>query len=338
MIKNDPLAKFGPVWGASGVTNFFGAGYPYHKYWKLLGLNLKGLTPTEKTTTLFRNEGNMPMQKDDITPKEFFPRCVFVNPRSFLRGGALNAVSLSGPGIGRLIEMERWQRMRKHFFISIMPIRNTIEEKFAEVNMFYEYLASLLDHTPYLKHILGIQINLSCPNTGHDMEKMLRNLVVEAGQYLNVLDRLQVPLVPKINVLLPPEKAMEIGNHKHCAGLTLSNTIPWDDLPKFGVNQKKIFGSDTSPLLGRGFKQRGGYSGKELLQIVGRYIWEMRRLGFKKHVNGGGGILCPSGIDYLDQMGADSFSLGSIAFLRPWQTGRTIRRAYEVKRVPFSRW
>jgi dihydroorotate dehydrogenase len=328
----DPLKNFGPIWGASGLTNFFGKGYPYHKLWKLFGLNLTGITPVEKTTTVLSNVGNMPLKRSDgITPEELFPRCIFVSPRSFWYGGALNAVALSGPGLVSLISRGVWQKMTKPFFISIMAIGMTHGDKMREMEMFSRFLSNLLEEAPHLRDTIGLQINFSCPNLeGHEMKEMLESLVMEVEVSLNILAPLGVPLVPKINALLPVEKTLEIGEHPHCAGIAVSNTIPWDDLPKIGIDREKIFGSKISPLIKRGFAQPGGYSGAELLPLVGAYVKVLRKNGFKKHINAGGGILDPSGIDLLFSVGADSFSIGSIAFLRPWRTRATIRRAYEL--------
>ncbi|OHA86663.1 MAG: hypothetical protein A3A96_01510 [Candidatus Zambryskibacteria bacterium RIFCSPLOWO2_01_FULL_39_39] len=326
----DRLAKFGPIWGASGVQGFFGEGYPPHRYLKFFGLTFDGLTLTAKTTTAQSNKGNMPMEKDGITPQEFLPRCVYVSPRSWLYGSALNAVALSGPGINSLIEMGEWQKQTRPFFISIMAIGKTVQEKNLEMSTFQVYIASLLKWWPFLQDLLGVQINYSCPNTGENMEEMLQELVGQSQRDMNMLGMLGLPLVPKISVLFPVEYAQEIGNDRYCAGLTLSNTIPWDDLPKFGIDRRKIFGSDVSPLIKRGFKQPGGYSGKELLPHVAHYVRELRAAGFRKHINAGGGILGPSDIDVLYDSGANSFSLGSIAFLRCWRMRATIARAYKL--------
>ena len=332
----DELLKFGPIWGGSGVTNFFGQGYPYHKYWKKFGLDLRGLTRVDKTATANFNRGNMPMLGDGITPREFFPNCIYVSPRSWYYGGALNAVALSNPGIESLIFRNEWQLMEQPFFISIMAIGETVEMKLKEINFFADQICKMISARPHLKSILGIQLNLTCPSTSHSMNELIRGMVAEARSYLDILGSLGLPIVPKINVLLPPEYAAEIACHGRCSGLTLSNTIPWDDLPRFGIDRKKIFGSDISPLIKkRGFKQAGGYSGRELLPIVCKYVRELRHLGCNFHINAGGGLLYAENVDQLNDTGPNSFSMGSASFLRPRQTGPIIRRAYKLKGVKF---
>lgn len=317
--------------GRIGNDKLFWYWLPYHKFFKYLGLNLTDLTWVEKTATAHYNEGNMPMGEDGITPKEFFPSCIYVNLRSLWWGGALNAVALSNPGVGSLIRRGMWQEMKVPFFISVMAIGNTLPEKIKEMELIKKHLRRMLDEVPHLRSLLGIQINLLCPNLkDHEMEKMLKELVIEASLYLDIFGELDVSLVPKTNLLLPVEEAIEIGNHPYCAGLSLSNTIGWNDLSKVGIDRAKIFGGETSPLNKRGFKQPGGYSGAQLLPLVWAYIKQMRRKGFTKHINAGGGILHPSAIDMLKEAGANSVSLGSIAFLRPWQTGPTIRRARQL--------
>ena len=45
------LKMFGPIWAASGLMNFFGQGWPFHKLLKWFGLCLKGVTFVAKTPT-----------------------------------------------------------------------------------------------------------------------------------------------------------------------------------------------------------------------------------------------------------------------------------------------
>jgi dihydroorotate dehydrogenase len=281
----------------------------------------------------------MPFKENTLTPQEFFPKCIYVSPRGWWHGSALNAVALSGPGFGLLIETGEWQKKTEPFFISIMSISNTEDDRQIDMWRFYMEIERMIKKYSHLQSLLGLQINYSCPNTGHDMNELLEKLVKEVRDHLSIFRTLGIPLVPKLNILLPIKEALEIGNDRNCDGLTLSNTIPWDDLPDFRIDRGKIFGKkykNFSPLKARGFEQAGGYSGKELLPPVARYIQRLRELGFSKHINAGGGILHPHDIDFLDHVGASSFSLGSATFLRPWETGSIIKRAYEVKRVSRS--
>src|SRR5687768_15371924 len=98
--------EFGPVFNAAGAQGFFGEGYPYHRWWKLMGLTFKGCGLVAKTTTLHQRPGNMPLQDDGITPQEWRPKCIVVRP---LQGVVLNAVGLSGRGAKPLLDDGRWQ-------------------------------------------------------------------------------------------------------------------------------------------------------------------------------------------------------------------------------------
>jgi len=326
----DPFAKFGPIWCASGAMNFFGEGYPYHKLVELTGLTWKGVTLVTKTSTLKKNEGLMPLKEDGVTPVEFKPKCIATN---FFKAGALNAVALSGPGIEFLVDQRKWQKMIKRFLISIMAIGKTVSERFQEICEFRGSLLRLLREAPHLREILGLQINYSCPNTGHDMSKLLDGLMEEALAHFSVLSSLYLPIMPKLNIFMPPSWMVEFEERSGCNGVCISNTIPWDNLPD---RIKKQFSNDgVSPLVKRGLKigdkpQSGGYSGKELLPLTETWVRRARSLGFKGHINAGGGVLAPDDVDFLRRAGADSVFIGSIAFLRWWRMQDVIDRAYKI--------
>lgn len=323
----DALDCFGPVWGASGIENFFGQGWTYHerfKRWFPRRFDFTGMTFTTKTTTFDPRIGNMPFDEKTLMNKEAMPRCIVVNPWLFLWGAALNAVGLSGPGLQKLLDRNEWQTRTEPFFISYAPQGTTKEEKAKDALLFVTALNRSL---PTFRARVGIQLNLSCPNTGENKTDM-QALVEEAFALLDTLSVLNLPIVMKLNVLMPPMAAERIAAHPACAGICVSNTIPWEALPSVGISQRLLFWSDTSPLKKRGFKQNGGLSGKPLLPLVIKWLREARQIGITKHINAGGGILCPKNVLEVQWAGASGSSLGSIAFLRPWQVQPTIRTAH----------
>jgi len=301
---------FGLVWDASGVRNFFDEGYWYHKYLRPFGLDFDSSTFVAKTTTLCANKGNLPL-REDFQPNELLPRCVAIKP---LAGVALNAVGLSGPGAKELFETGQWQKRQDRFFISFAPITKTPKERILETEEFVKIFRKHLDE---FNAPVGLQINVSCPNID---SRTYGNLVWEVNQILDIAGWLGVLIILKFSIITPPEVAYQIGLNLNCDGICVSNSIPFGQLPEL-IDWKKLFG-DKPPLAHLG---GGGLSGKPLLPLVEKWVKDIRRLGYKKYINAGGGILCERDADKLFLAGADSIFLGSIAFLRPWRVGKIIR-------------
>ena len=322
------LRLFSTVWGASGVQNFFGQGWTYHeklRRWFPRGFDFTGMTFVAKTTTFEPREGNMPLNENLINA-EAMPKCIVVTPWSFIRGAALNAVGLSGPGLETLLRHNEWQRRTQPFFISFAAQGKTQAEKTADA---LRFTAMLNRRLWSFNTVVGLQLNISCPNTSEGTRD-ISTLVDEAFALLDVLFALRIPIVVKLNVLMPPIAAKRITAHPACAGICVSNTIPWEVLPSVSISRRLLFGSNVSPLIKRGFAQSGGLSGKPLLPLVIRWVREARNAGIIKPINAGGGILTPKNAYALKNAGASGISLGSIAFLRPWNVQPTIQFAHAV--------
>ncbi|OGG72858.1 hypothetical protein A3A38_01290 [Candidatus Kaiserbacteria bacterium RIFCSPLOWO2_01_FULL_53_17] len=309
-----------PIWTASGAQGFFGEGYPYHRLLKLFfpwGFSFKGSTFVAKTTTLMPRQGNLPLKRDGITPREWLPKCVVVKP---LQKVALNAVGLSGPGALALFETKRWQEYRRPFFVSFMSVEKDPDARLKELE---EFLELFRRYHPAFKAPVGLQVNFSCPNVGLHPGK----LVGEVRKALDLADAkvsLRVPVVPKFNALLPISAAKEIASHRRCDALCVSNTIPWGALPH-RIDWQDLFGSSESPL-----KKYGGgdLSGAPLLSIVRDWVTEARAAGITKHINAGGGILCADDVRTLFRAGASSVFVGSAVMLCPWRLQSIIRTAH----------
>lgn len=313
MIINN--TDFGPVWGASGVQNFFGEGYPFHKYLKLIpGFNFRGMTFVAKTATAFERVGNMPLSLDTLQPKEFIPVCIRVLPH---KGVVLNAVGLSGPGITPLLQRNLWQKRRDPFMISFMEVGDN-----GEVDHFVNQMNLVLSKNG-LKAYVAVQYNLSCPNTSHD----LNGLIAKSGATIrNMREELGIPFIPKFLVTTDPVVAAEIVDKAGLTSICVSNTVPWGMFPD-RIDWEGLFGTDISPLAHLG---GGGLSGKPLLPLVVDWVREFKRLSGGTMVNAGGGILRAKDVNLLASVGADSISIGSLALLRPWRVRSVIKRAYRL--------
>jgi dihydroorotate dehydrogenase len=255
----------------------------------------------------------MPL-KEDFTPAQWKPPCILVKP---LAGVTLNSVGLSGPGAEVLFKKWRESFARdgvRRAFISFMPVQSTPEGRLAEAEgfarLFHEFCLQVGGNMT-----IGLQVNFSCPNVSLPTDK----LVAEVGSVLGAFRESHVagvPVIAKFSAATPVGDVVKACHtSRDCDGVSVSNTIPWGKLPD-RIDWKGLFGSDTSPLEHLG---GGGLSGKPLLPIVRDWVLEARKLGFKKAIVGGGGVLSSDDADALLDVGADAVEIGSAAILRPWR-------------------
>ncbi|MFH1631616.1 MAG: hypothetical protein ABIA47_01140 [bacterium] len=306
---------FGHVQGASGVQGFFGEGYWFHKVMGPL-LTFRGMTFTAKTTTLEARDGNMPLKKDGICPKELFPRCIWMDRKQKI---ALNAVGLSGPGLEFLLDDGRWQARTEPFFLSFMSVASGEHERLRE---YKEMVRILRARLPEFRAPVGLKINLTCPNTGHDPMEF----VGDAIPILEIVQELGIPIVVKINVMWPTEAAKKVAEHSACDAIQTSNTIPWRTMPD-KIDWYGLFGPDEqSPLQKRGIPQAGGLSGRPLLPLVLRQAIDLRSNDIDAQIIAGGGVLSPQdGCLLMNHSAVSAIALGSIAMLGPHKVQPTIK-------------
>ncbi len=302
---------FGNALGASGVQGFFGEGYWFHKPWAPLGLDFRGATFVAKTATLLAREGNMRLGAD-LGPAEYFPDCVRMKPA---RGVALNAIGLSNPGLPVLLGMGEWQRRTDPFLLSIMSLAGTPEARLDEMKAMIDLIGM---HKDTFDAPIGLQINLSCPNTDHKPSELIR----ESAKILEVAGKLGIPVMPKYSIATAPIAVIrELQDHSDCDAICVSNTLPfgWEEL-----DWAKVWGDTVSPLAKY---KGGGLSGAPLRPLVCEWITKLRTAGFRKPINGGGGILTPEDVRHYQQAGASSIFVGSVAMLRPWRVRSIIAEA-----------
>jgi dihydroorotate dehydrogenase len=304
--------EFGNVFCSSGALGFFGDGYWYHTVGRPFGLNYDGATFVSKTTTLNARLGNMPLQKDQITPRQFLPDCIKVK---LLDGVVLNSVGLSGPGAEWLFCSRKWQEREDPFFISFMSIEKTPIERMAELKAFVEIFEKYLHgfHAP-----VGLEINFSCPNVGIDPAE----LVEEVKESLITAAHLRIPLIPNFGPDIDVNSTLEISKHPFCDAISVANSLKYGKLPDH-VNWKKLWG-ERSPLEHLG---GGGLSGKPLFPIIHDWLKAALRLEIKKPLIMGGGILNKEDAYFLLRLGAKAVKLGTVGMLRPWRVQGIIKQA-----------
>lgn len=302
---------------SSGSLNFYGDGYWYDQWLKssIPGFKeaISQTTFVAKTATLGPRLGNMPIDQN-FQPRKLKPRCIKVY---CFKGMVLNAVGLSNPGIEALLRAGMWQQLGKPFFISFMAVGDTSPKRMEEIKKFVDILGANLAR---FRTSIGLQINVSCPNTKHKTE----DLAAESLDSLYLASELHIPLDLKVNALISNGLISEIGDSGLCDSLTISNTIPYGSP---GIDWEKLFGQKTSPLEKYG---GGGLSGKPILPIVLKKITDLRRLGITMPIKGSGGILSPGDVDLMKKAGASAVEIGSALILRPWRVPAIIERAKQI--------
>jgi len=327
--------EFGPCLDAAGVRGWTGEGYRHHRF--MPWLSFEGSTFVAKTTTLPPRippeAGILPIESTfPYAPKEVLPKCIWFDLAS---GRTLNAVGLSGPGAKVLLSKEILEKypQEKPFQFSFMSVEKTAEERLVEFKKFIILLLSQLKLMRKYKLVFGLQINISCPNTGLDPAHLVDEAItlLDAAQPLTELG---IPIIIKLNVLAPIKAVVEIANHRNCNAICVSNTIPFGALPE-RIAWKKIFPHGSPLKLRDPNLPEGGYSGPELLSLVGEFIYAAKLAGVKKPWNAGGGIRHPRDVGYLVEkaklsQGRDSIFIGSAAMVRPHQVLRIIRAAHRL--------
>ena len=163
-----------------------------------------------------------------------------------------------------------------------------------------------------------VVMNISCPNTG----EAIACIGDDVRRMLGVFDWEGLDVVVKVAVTMPVEQALEIARHPNCAGIHVTNTIPWSELPEDILRRvfPDCWDEDleewVSPLAEFG---GGGYSGKDLLPMVARWVYSARQMGMETSIIAGGGIFSGDDVFHLRSAGADVVSVASPVILRPWK-------------------
>ena len=320
---------YGSVWDAAGVRGMLGEGQRFHPLFKLLFpgfFTFKGVTFVSKTVTWKPNAGNMPLRKDGLTPRELFPKCIIVDiPRAFM----LNAVGLSNFGARFYFDKGVWQSSMKPSVISFMAISETKSERMAERRAFVREMKIRL---PSFNAPVAIQENFSCPNVGHNLDELFG----EIWEGMAIFAELDIPYIPKFNILVPPERVLEVAKDKRVDAVCVSNTIPFGELPEW-IDWKKLFGSSTrSPLEERGFG-KGGLSGAPIWPAVHDWVKRYGKLVPPIPLIAGGGLMCCQDVYDLTAIPCvECVQIGSVATLRPHRLNPMVKTAYRCLRMPYK--
>lgn len=327
-----------PIYNASGAQSNFGG---WHSYWyhlplKLCGLlQTNGLTFVSKTATIEHRIGNTPYEGSkslfniQYNPMEWFPDSIHMQ---WFKANVLNKVGVGNPGLKAFLETGLWQKRGDKYVISYMCLEgNQIAQAKKAAKLFKQYKDELGDFI--------IEVNLSCPNTEAEQCALIND---ETKQVIAILAEVGVPIYVKVSVSMAPKSFMQIlEDDTNVTAIVMSNTIiygwqPEEDFYRDSngnmpeIEWEKEFGK-KSPLEDKAYdKKSGGLSGIILKYYVLKFIKNLRKLGFKKLIIGGGGILHPNDVDEYKEAGADSVFIGSVFMLRFWRVRSIIKRAHEI--------
>jgi dihydroorotate dehydrogenase (NAD+) catalytic subunit len=275
---------------ASGALAWMGEGWWWEHPLRWMGLiRPDELTVISKTLTYEPRVGNLKM---------WCPwRCV-----RLISQGAVNAVGLTNPGYKWWIKKYPKKIVKTGWKViaSIMP--NTPQEA--------EEMVGALTYCP----IVGIEINLSCPNVNHDTSIDHIKKIIVAAQNGN---RGFYPIIAKLSHSDPYKDIC-----KELEGIVdafdLINTVPW----------AKVFPDRPSPLAK--YNLTGGVSGLPIRDHAREAISAVKLAGVKTPLISGGGIDSVEEVFARCVLGARAFTLGTVFLRTPWKPRNIIRECRQT--------
>jgi len=317
---------FGSVINGPGARGFNGEDHQLCQRlpFNLLGTGDKiwwGSTFAAKGVSYLPNRGNVKMREDGITPEEVFLRCIVAKPFS---GHMLNAFKLTNPGIVDLLDRGFWRERQEPFFLQVFAQSEDLEGRLKEMEALTGVLHLRLGD--FRAPMVAIVINYGCPS----VKLRDRDFYEEMRCTFDILGELKRPLVPNFSPVESIEVLCSAAAHPAVDALWIANTVPWGSV---GIDWLGIFGSNRSPLLDRGFTNRGGLSGPACLRLTLRKLEEAKWFGLGPLI-GGNGIQSLSDAIEVFEAGADAIAIATVRTLRPWRMRDIIdgAKAYDLRR------
>jgi dihydroorotate dehydrogenase (NAD+) catalytic subunit len=271
---------------ASGAMAFRGDGWWFEQPSRWAGLiRPREFTVIVKTLTFMPRRGNL---------RWYAPwRCV----RMLLNGGMVNAVGLTNPGYQWWCEGPYRHITRRGYkaIVSFMP--ETVVEA-----------AVMTERFNLLPDLVGVQLNLSCPNVARDGGVAHVCGITEA-----VVRRSAHPVSLKLSYTDDYTRiCRELDGRVEA--FELINTVP------FGT----VYPGRRSPLARYGLT--GGVSGRPIKKYAVEALKNVRAAGVKTPIISGGGIETFEDVAERHALGAAGFVFGSVFVRRPWRPNTIIRR------------
>ncbi|MCS6919285.1 MAG: HisA/HisF-related TIM barrel protein [Fimbriimonadales bacterium] len=266
----------------SGALGFDGRGWWWEYPLRWMGvLNPRDFAIVVKTLTLRPRKGNL---------RWYAPwRCV-----RLIRGGAVNAVGLTNPGVDWWLRAcyPRMRRMGLQIVVSVYP------ESLDEARAFAQKLRPL--------QIAAIELNASCPNVAH----CEADAVSHVRQMAETLADTGHPLIVKVGYD-QPYVAIARALEGVAEAIHAINAVPW----------RLVYPSQPSPLARLG---GGGVSGEPIRPFVREAVQRLADATTLPIV-AGGGIYTLQDLQELWTLGARAFSIGTLFLRAPWMPNRLVR-------------
>jgi dihydroorotate dehydrogenase (NAD+) catalytic subunit len=267
---------------ASGALGFDGKGYWWDQPFRWLGyLKPEEFTIITKTLTFAPQRGNY----------------VWWHPWSSVRllfgGSIVNKIGLTNPGIDYWIE-NIYPKLNYNTIVSICP----------ESTARAAYMAKLLDK---LKNIVGLEINVSCPNTEKGEEAVQ---IVHA-----FLNNTSHPVIVKLGYdkeIVNVCKALD----NSVAAFDLINAVPWE----------VVYPDVKSPLDG------GGVSGRAIKDMAVDALVRVKAVCDTPIISGGG-ICDEEEIYWRFALGADAVAIGTMLLHKPWLPNKIVAKARKILEI-----
>lgn len=295
-LSNGHIFKY---MAASGALAYNGKGWPWEWILRWFGfLKPELFTVVTKTLTLNPRYGNFCWWN----PLTWLPGSP-LSCLGFVPGGTVNKVGLTNLGI-------RWwcRNVGSRTDSNKIPLVVSIYADFGNENELVR-MAEMLNDGKY--DVVGIEVNTSCPNTGHTQQKT--DAVVAAVTAVKRATR--HPVIVKVSVV---QDYLEIARRlKGVAEAISLNSVPWE----------LVFPGKRTPLwllekrVGGG---GGGVSGKPARELNWKAVDELCRLGALP-------VIAPSvtdfdSVQYMWELGAGAIGFGSIFLRTPWRPTAIVKK------------
>lgn len=272
---------------ASGALGFDGKGWPWERPLVRLGLiKPEFFTVVIKSLTRNPRVGNLRWWKPWT--------CVRLIP-----GGSVNKVGLTNPGIdwwckkvGPKIDSQKFSIMG-----SIFGEEDELVEMAGRLNPF---------------DLLGLEVNVSCPNTGHAME--MAEMVINSVKAVRRVSRL--PIIVK--VAANQDYLTIAGGLAGTAEAISLNSVPW----------KTVFPNDERSPLWKLEKKVGGGGGGVSGKPAQKHNWAaVKALSEQGLIPAiGPSVMEFADLDRVRKLGAKAVSFGTIHLRKPWEPTRIVRK------------
>jgi dihydroorotate dehydrogenase len=227
-----------------------------------------------------------------------------------------------------MLELEKWQDRGEPFQISIALDGATLEEQLAEAREICKLLHEYMPPGNIFPY--AIQLNFSCPNTGHKQIEGENDIIAILKLFKEMLPG--VVLIPKFAFTVAPETISRL--QPYCDAFCIGNTIPFGQIED-QVDWQKLFKGGISPLIKQLMKYvkgifPGGLSGAPLFPVLVNWLERMEAHDPNVVIIAGGGIMKKKHIDRLRGFCiVKAIALGSVAITRPWRLQSLIKYGNE---------